>query len=536
MNNIINSSGVYDITSYNLTSNKTTILSTFNVSGLTQLNSTTITSSLNVSGLTQLNSTTITSSLNVSGSTYLNKMTMNNSLYVSGITILNNDTTIISSLNVSGITMLNNDATINSSLYINTSITDFYKAALSVNSSSLGILVNIKQNAVWVDNNNYALNVDGYSNFGGIQINGQNSNNIYKRIGDLSIVSPDTSSILLKTNNGYWETMRLNPYGVTINTLLYVTGLTTFNNAVTCSSSLNVSGFTTLNRTTCLSSLNVSGATTIKNNLTCSSLNVSGDSNLGPTFINNFTGPNNTFCLMGTTGNILNINASTFSRLGTSEDPKDTHILMYSGGGAYYRANYNTGGTTFHMFGDTTSNNYLKLEPSINTSYNPLIVTGNTTMNSNLNILGNVYAANLPNVSTFTIYITKSVLINSTTHYKYDLDLRQYTTSNITFPFISVRKFKFMCTLASGAHNLGVYSLNYDIDYSDVNYPSTGPQQSLAQYNGINCLAVGFPYDNLKLNQITSNGLFLIKKNFNYITIVSRNQVALLCVIIDYFT
>ena len=55
-----------------------------------------------------------------------------------------------------------------------------------------------------------------------------------------------------------------------------------------------------------------------------------------------------------------------------------------------------------------------------------------------------------------------------------------------------------MCSLASGAHNLGLYTLNYDIDYSDINYPSTGPQASLAQYNGINCFAVGFPYDNLK--------------------------------------
>ncbi len=51
----------------------------------------------------------------------------------------------------------------------------------------------------------------------------------------------------------------------------------------------------------------MSGITTIRNNLTCSSLNVSGDSNLGPSFINSFTGPQNTFCLMGTTGNILSV-------------------------------------------------------------------------------------------------------------------------------------------------------------------------------------------------------------------------------------
>jgi hypothetical protein len=62
-------------------------------------------------------------------------------------------------------------------------------------------------------------------------------------------------------------------------------------------------------------------------------------------------------------------------------------------------------------------------------------------MNSNLNILGNMYAANVPNVSTFNVVITTSVLLNSSTDYKYDLDLRQYTISNATFPFISIRNF-----------------------------------------------------------------------------------------------
>jgi hypothetical protein len=83
---------------------------------------------------------------------------------------------------------------------------------------------------------------------------------------------------------------------------------------------------------------------------------------------------------------------------------------------------------------------------------------------------------------------------------------------------------------------MGSYTLNYDIDYSNINYPSTGPQASLAQYNGLNVLALGFPYDNTKLNQITSNGLFVLKKDFNYIIIVSKNPVNLLCIIIDYLT
>ncbi len=69
MNNIINSSGVYDINAYNSTSNNTTILSTFNVSGLTILNTTYIKSSLNDSGLKILNNNTllIVHPLNVSG-------------------------------------------------------------------------------------------------------------------------------------------------------------------------------------------------------------------------------------------------------------------------------------------------------------------------------------------------------------------------------------------------------------------------------------------------------------------------------------
>ena len=231
------------------------------------------------------------------------------------------------------------------------------------------------------------------------QINGQDSNHhIYKRVGDLTIASPSIHSIILKTNSGTWEAMRLNSAGISMNTSLYISGTTIINN-----------------NTTCISSLNVSGTTTLSNNVTCvSSLNVSGTSNIGPLFINNFTGLQNTFLQIGTTGNILNI-TSNYSKYGVSEDPKDTNILMFKNAGINYSANYNTSGNTLHLFGDSTSNSYLKLQPLLNTSYNPLIVMGNTTMNSNLNILENIYAKNLPNVSRFNILITQSVLLNSST-------------------------------------------------------------------------------------------------------------------------
>jgi hypothetical protein len=90
---------------------------------------------------------------------------------------------------------MNSSSTINSSLYINAVVKDSNKSVLSVISSSLGVLVNIIQNYTWIDGLNYALNVTGYSNFGGIQINGQDSNNIYKGVGVLTISSPSINNI-----------------------------------------------------------------------------------------------------------------------------------------------------------------------------------------------------------------------------------------------------------------------------------------------------------------------------------------------------
>jgi hypothetical protein len=73
------------------------------------------------------------------------------------------------------------------------------------------------------------LNVSGYSMFEGVQINGQDTNNIYKRVGDLTIASPSTNSIILNSNYGNWETMRLNSAGISINTSIYISGTTIIN-------------------------------------------------------------------------------------------------------------------------------------------------------------------------------------------------------------------------------------------------------------------------------------------------------------------
>jgi hypothetical protein len=132
-------------------------------------------------------------------------------------------------------------------------------------------MVNIINNSTWNDGVNYALNVTGYSMFGGVQINGEDPKyNIYKRIGDLSISTASLSSIIFKTNYGFWEAMRLNTGGVSINTSLYVSGTTTINNTITCTSSLNVSGITTLNNNVGIGITNPNCRLYISSNLTAS--------------------------------------------------------------------------------------------------------------------------------------------------------------------------------------------------------------------------------------------------------------------------
>ena len=332
MNNIINSSGIYDVNSYNLTTNNATVLSSLNIGGYIIGSG---------SGLTNLIYDNIINKPDLATTANLNNLSTNSTLNISNLQATS--TSLLNKTNFSNI-LVSNASTINSSLYINTNQTTTI-SALSVNSTSASILVNIVQNLGWNDGVNYALNVSGYSMFGGVQINGQDTNNIYKRVGDLTIASPSTSSIILKSNHGNWESMRLNSAGISINTSLYISGTTIINNTTTCTSSFNVSGSTALN------------------NLTCnSSLNVSGTSNIGPLFINNFTGLQNTFLQIGTTGNILNI-TSNYSKYGVSEDPNETNILMFKNAGIYYSSNYNTSGNTLHLFGDSTSNNYLKLQP-----------------------------------------------------------------------------------------------------------------------------------------------------------------------------
>jgi hypothetical protein len=184
MNNIINSSGIYDVNSYNLTTNNATVLSTLIIGGCIIGSG---------SGLTNLIYDNIINKPDLATTANLNNLSTNSTLNISN---LQATSTSLSNKTIFSNILVSNTSTINSSLYINTNQTTTI-SALSVNSTSVSILVNIVQNLGWNDGVNYALNVSGYSMFGGVQVNGQDTNNIYKRVGDLTIASPSTSSIIL---------------------------------------------------------------------------------------------------------------------------------------------------------------------------------------------------------------------------------------------------------------------------------------------------------------------------------------------------
>ena len=204
MNNNINSSGVYDITSYNLKSNNTTIFSTLNVSGTTTLNNVIINGSLNSTNFLN-NNTTINGTLNVSGTTTLsNNTTINGTLNVSGKTLLNNNSTVVGTLNISGYT------NIKSFLEVLEDISCNWITCAS--SAVIG-------NTIYC--NNHTNNTGDTINF----------------------------NILSSTNN-YPSICTINSIETKINNSLHVSGITKLDNITTINSSLNVSGVTTLNNNT----------------------------------------------------------------------------------------------------------------------------------------------------------------------------------------------------------------------------------------------------------------------------------------------
>jgi hypothetical protein len=435
-----------------------------------------------------------------------------------------NNTTIMgaiscnSTLNVSGNTILRNFTTINSPLYINTNQTTTI-SALSVNCTSLSILVNIVNNAIWNDGVNYALNVSGYSMFGGIQINGQDTNNIYKRVGNLTIASPSTDSIILKTNSGTWEAMRLNTGGISINTSLYISGLTIINNVTTINSTLYVSGLTTLTgNVTINSNLNIGGQLTLKNNF----WHQSADGILRFYYENNGT----TYFHSGNTGtegfkfrnfvqsDILTItdagNVSITGGMTTSSGYNYLSGLRINGGdtgNTIYQATGNMGITTNTTDINLGMNTYgvkINITPTTTTINNNLIAASAATCSSTLNVLG-------ATILNSTLDVSGSLSVNANNIACVNITIAPATTGTAGYFFINMTNYVnmggarillFNCTYAAN----GWYWMGRLLDNG------TGTiSNAVDMYSGNLSLATTYTFTggNYYLKISTSSGLFI---------------------------
>ena len=266
---------------------------------------------------------------------------------------------------------------------------------------------------------------------------------------------------------------------------------------MTCMSSLNVSGYTTLfSNATCMNNLNINGA------LYCSSINSE--------------------TTLGLTNNLNSL--STYSYLNISNLQSTSTTIFNNLNSLSTYSNLNI--SNLQSTSTTILNNLNSLSSCSILNVNSLNVIGTSVFNNDVTAKSNLYALNIPKKIMFNCDITIPCTIGSTTYYKYDLDLRLYTKVLTIAPTTTTRKFKFMCSIASGAHNSGLYSLNYDIDYSYA--------VSLTNFNELNVIAYGYPYENMRLDKITPNGLFIWKVDFNYVTIFSLVQINLQCIIIDY--
>ena len=248
MNNIINSSGIYDINAYNLTTKNATVLSTLNIGGYIIGSGT---------GLSNLNYGSITNSPDLTLYNGWTKISGTNNIYNTGSygKVGINTTTPQGALEIVGY---------NNSYRIKFGTTLSTGTPLGAN--------RIYSNGLFRFLSTYYT--DEIATFHRID-------NYDDPINAIEYFSIKTSGVNVTANLNISGTTTLNN-NTTCMSSLNVSGVTTLNNVTSCISSLNVTGFTTLsNNTTCISSLNVSGTTTLNNNTTLSSsLNVSGTTTL----------------------------------------------------------------------------------------------------------------------------------------------------------------------------------------------------------------------------------------------------------------
>jgi hypothetical protein len=438
-----------------------------------------------------------------------------------------NATTILSNLNVKGVDV---------SDYFNNNNTN---------------LTNLTTNLNNLSSTTY-LSISGVSN----NLNNLSANSILN-INNLIA----TSATLL----GYINALT-NPTTLNVNNL-NVSQKSVLNGAITCISSLNVSGFTTLNNNT-----NIKGIVNIYsgNQFAIPNNNMkSGSLTIGDIYENYGNGNNwntntsglllecldNTEIAVHDSGHRL---ASLFSYKGGTTNTifinRDmgygNSVLQIAGNTKIGYNDFALTDSVFELFNNITVRknvtangvNYgdyvdIYSGTGLNISYISLRDGGDITLTSlkgsvnvmggGLNVNGPITGSNIIKKNIFNFTCSTPISLNGTTYYRYDINLNLYTnkytrTSGQTTLGIT-RKFKWMSWLATGVHEIG-YDLNYDISCS---YKATTPNI------GLSICAYGWPESKF-LSTVNSNA-FLLRNSIDYITFCCSIQNTIItAMIIDY--
>jgi hypothetical protein len=230
-----------------------------------------------------------------------------------------------------------------------------------------------------------------------------------------------------------------------------------------------------------------------------------------------------------------------------------TRLTSYTSG--YYQKTVDPSFTTLYQWFGFVFNKLLSVSGQTDLSFAELRIYAkeiiSNTVVSNIYTTSNVVKSlvrtemsDVPKRKMFIVSILASSTFvdstTSTTFYKYDLDLRNYTTTQVipsepyTGDLLRVFKISFwyIPSYFGSYINGEPYVMNYTIYMSNKSNPVFGRPETA----GINIYAVGFP-ENIKLANILPNNLMLLKNynsNFNYLTILSRQAPAdLYCIIED---
>jgi len=229
-----------------------------------------------------------------------------------------------------------------------------------------------------------------------------------------------------------------------------------------------------------------------------------------------------------------------------------TRLTSYTSG--YYQKTVDASFTTLYQWFGFTFNKLLSVSGHTDLSFAELRLYGKEIISNSItsqiyttsNIVKGIIRnemSDIPKRKMFIVSIPSSSTFvdatSSTTFYKWDLDLRNYTTTQIipSVPYTGdlLRVFKislwYIPSYFGSYINGEPYVINYTVYMSNKSNPIFGKPETA----GVNIYAVGFP-ENIKLANILPNNIMLLKNynsNFNYLTIVSRQAPADLYVIIE---